>query len=127
MRGAPHVHSLLWLKDSNGEDAPAFWNSSCEDDEATKAKKKQIEQFTDMLVSTSPGEICCENHTCNSFDSEEKSECIECINLKNKVKKYQKHNHTATCAKKGKLISIRSNEGHGLLDVQIKGIEMKRH
>ena len=33
MRGAPHVHSLLWLKDSNGEEAPAFWNSSIEDNE----------------------------------------------------------------------------------------------
>ena len=51
--------------------------------------------------------------------------CIECLNLKNKVDKYQKHNHTATCAKKGKLITIRSNEGHGLYDGSIKGTEMR--
>ena len=24
-RGAPHVHSLLWLKDKNNEDAPSLW------------------------------------------------------------------------------------------------------
>ena len=24
-RGAPHVHSLLWLKNQLGEDAPSFW------------------------------------------------------------------------------------------------------
>ena len=26
MRGSPHVHSLLWLKDMKGTDAPAFWS-----------------------------------------------------------------------------------------------------
>merc|ERR1711954_637608 len=25
-RGAPHVHSLLWLKDKKGNEAPSFWN-----------------------------------------------------------------------------------------------------
>ena len=25
-RGAPHVHSLLWLKNSRGDDAPSFWS-----------------------------------------------------------------------------------------------------
>ena len=125
MRGAPHVHSLLWLKDSNGEEAPAFWNSSTEDNEEIQAKKRQIEEFTNMLVSTSPGDICCENHICVPNDSEEKSKCIECLDLKNKVNKYQKHNHTATCAKKEKLITIRSTEGHGFLDGKIKGTEMK--
>ena len=24
-RGAPHVHSLLWMKNQKGEDAPNFW------------------------------------------------------------------------------------------------------
>ena len=24
-RGAPHVHSLLWLKDQLGDEAPSFW------------------------------------------------------------------------------------------------------
>ena len=32
-RGAPHIHSLLWLKDRDGNDAPNFWTSS-EDEES---------------------------------------------------------------------------------------------
>ena len=27
-RGAPHIHSLLWLEDANGVPAPTFWTSS---------------------------------------------------------------------------------------------------
>ena len=27
-RGAPHLHALLWLQDSNGEIAPTFWSTS---------------------------------------------------------------------------------------------------
>ena len=30
LRGAPHVHSLLWLKNKNGDDAPSFWTSQKE-------------------------------------------------------------------------------------------------
>ena len=30
-RGAPHVHSLLWLKNAKGEDAPSFWSENEED------------------------------------------------------------------------------------------------
>ena len=29
-RGAPHVHSLLWLKDKDGKDAPTFWTEETE-------------------------------------------------------------------------------------------------
>ena len=85
----------------------------------------QIEQFTDMLVSTSPDEICCNQHIDIPIDKEEKLNCVECLNLKEKVNKYQNHRHTATCAKKGKLITIKSNEGHGQFDGTIKGKEMK--
>jgi hypothetical protein len=27
-RGAPHVHTLLWLSDETGIEAPSFWSSS---------------------------------------------------------------------------------------------------
>ena len=42
--------------------------------------------------------------------------CQECIQLKEKVEKYQRHNHTFTCEKKKKSITIKENEGHGRLD-----------
>ena len=29
-RGAPHIHSLLWLKDKNNKDAPNFWIDEAE-------------------------------------------------------------------------------------------------
>ena len=35
--------------------------------------------------------------------------------------KYQSHRHTFTCAKKGKLMTIKENEGFGRLDGCIKG------
>ena len=43
-------------------------------------------------------------------------ECVECVVLQEKVKKYQKHHHTHTCAKKRKHITIKENEGHGRFD-----------
>ena len=30
-RGAPHVHSLLWLKDSDDKDAPTFWSEDTDE------------------------------------------------------------------------------------------------
>ena len=37
------------------------------------------------------------------------------------MEKYQSHRHTFTCKKKGKVIRIQANEGHGKLDGQIEG------
>ena len=33
-RGAPHIHSLLWLKNKQNEDAPNFWIDSEESDQS---------------------------------------------------------------------------------------------
>ena len=32
-RGAPHVHSLLWIKDSEDSDAPSFWSDEFDEDQ----------------------------------------------------------------------------------------------
>ena len=48
-------------------------------------------------------------------------DCIECEEGKALVEKYQSHRHTFTCKKKGKVIRIQANEGHGRLDGQIEG------
>ena len=121
MRGAPHVHSLLWLKDSNGKDAPSFWSKEENEDEI-KFRFELIEKFTDMLVSTSPDDMHCEDQLCQNLKS---SNCNQCDNWKEKAKKYQSHNHTATCLKTGKLITIKKNEGHGWLDGIAVGEELK--
>ena len=44
--------------------------------------------------------------------------------LQEKVKKYQSHNHTFTCAKKRKMLTIKANEGFGRLDGYAKGIQL---
>ena len=45
--------------------------------------------------------------------------------MKELVSKYQSHSHTFTCAKKGKVITIKENEGHGRLDGITKGPELR--
>ena len=45
--------------------------------------------------------------------------------LKEKVDKLQRHNHTFTCAKKGKTITIKEMEGHGKFDGYKKGPELR--
>ena len=42
--------------------------------------------------------------------------CDACLNMNNMVKDFQTHNHTFTCQKKNRVISIRSDEGHGKND-----------
>ena len=119
-RGAPHVHSLLWLKDKDGKDAPTFWSEQTEDssnkvdrEDNLEKRKKDIETFVDLMMSTSPTDIKCGTHVnCD----EKMDDCPDCQLLVDKVSKYQKHNHTFTCKKKGKTINIKSNEGHGIDD-----------
>ena len=108
------------MKDKDGKDAPTFWSEQTEDsrdqvnrDDNLEKRKKDIETFVDLMMSTSPTDIKCDAHVnCN----EKIENCPECQLLVDKVSKYQKHNHTFTCKKKGKTINIKYNEGHGIDD-----------
>ena len=111
-RGAPHVHSLLWLKNEFNEDAPNIWSENLA--ELSDSKKREVEEFTDLLIKTSPNDIFCEYHEDENVRSDQT--CEECNRLREKVKKYQSHNHTFTCEKKRKTITIKEDEGHGRLD-----------
>ena len=116
-RGAPHVHSLLWLQNEENEDAPNFWSDEREGgDTSNEIKKKKVEEFANSLISTSSDDMNCEKHEINMKDFDSIKNCQECIQLKEKVEKYQRHNHTFTCEKKKKSITIKENEGHGRLD-----------
>ena len=82
-RGAPHIHSLLWLKNKENKDAPNFWidphnlksnndqdgqDKTSETDELNNKDKKrmeEIEKFADLLITTSSDDIKCENHESN--------------------------------------------------------------
>ena len=67
-RGAPHIHSLVWLNNQDGVEAPNFWvDSSVEENVEINSiemqtKFKEIEEFTDQLISTSPTDIRCDSH-----------------------------------------------------------------
>ena len=52
-RGAPHIHSLLWLKNNKLEDAPAYWKNEDIQNENPTEKSKKLEEFADLLLSTS--------------------------------------------------------------------------
>ena len=148
-RGAPHIHCLLWLEDSEGNPAPTFW--STDDEEKNQEEKiKKIERIASKLVfATEDSAICddhdnefqslkgdCEKKECNNcfssqFDFEEcpkhkitsviGESCPDCINLKKMVNKFQSHNHTFSCQKKNKLITIKETEGHGKNDNIMRG------
>ena len=130
-RGAPHVHSLLWLKNQVGDEAPNFWVEPKEDQADTvnqqdmvredQIRIEKVEKFADFLISTCPENITCDDHKVNKTDQNTDGQCSECKLLKEKVEKYQSHNHTFTCAKKMRTISIKESEGYGRFDGQFKG------
>ena len=139
-RGAPHLHSLLWLKNKSGDDAPNFWiepETDIQKDEASdmsninrnkveedQERIKNVEHFADFLTSTSSEDISCMRHKFQADDQIVKSECAECKHLKEKIEKYQSHNHTFTCAKKMRTLTIQESEGHGRLDGRVKGSKL---
>ena len=125
------MHSLLWLKNQVGDEAPSF---SVEDDqdethetnEQDKIKKddlriKKVEKFADFMMSTSPDDMTCEKHKSDKCKQDTILLCTECQFLKEKVEKYQSHNHTFTCAKKMKTMTVKETEGYGRLDGKVKG------
>ena len=118
-RGAPHAHSLVWLKDQDDNDAPNFWDENKGDQDSTRMQK--VEEFADFLISTSPEDMFCEKHEHQKHNSINDQNCNECIFLREKVQKYQSHKHTFTCKKKGKTITVKENEGYGRLDNIKKG------
>ena len=113
-RGSPHVHSLIWLRDEKDQDAPSFWVKESSDISTENTERKhKVEKFADEFMTTSPDDITCTDH---QDDIEGSLTCAECHDLLERVKKYQLHNHTFTCEKKMKAMTIKAEEGHGRLD-----------
>ena len=63
-RGAPHIHTLLWLQDSDGKEAPTFWTADSEDDGKERQEEKivDIEKIATMLISGSVDTAFCDYH-----------------------------------------------------------------
>ena len=126
MRGSPHVHALVWMKDNENQDAPSFWHNEDQTDDLNEEAKKdekltEIEAFADSLISTSLDAVCCEEHKNLSKYQEF---CNECTILRDKILKYMTHSHTFTCHKRKKVITVSENEGHGRLDGKKKGVKL---
>ena len=84
-RGAPHIHCLLWLEDSDGNCAPTFWNCESEDEnnkEDIVNKIRKIEDIAAMLISASEDQVMCDEHNGENkkikIDKGEK-ECQDCF------------------------------------------------
>ena len=144
-RGAPHIHALLWLEDTNGELATTFWSDSKlkeaqipDDlkiilkefieqqnveveitDKEVELKKKLISELAKKIVFGSLDDAKCKIHRQTS--AEESSNCKECELIKLRVQRYNQHKCTFTCHKKKIKIRIKANEGHGKHDNKITG------
>lgn len=97
-RGAPHIHSLLWLADSNGKPAPRL----NKDDQ----NEQECVDFIDSVLTAS-----------------RKPDDADLANL---VETYLQHNHTFTCNKgtKKKTFCVKADQGHGKNDGKIKEGEL---
>ena len=83
-RGAPHIHCLLWLKDSDGKLAPTFWNSEadCAEEKDQTTKMKEIENVAKVLISGCENSIMCDKHHKESREltqSRNSSNCKKCF------------------------------------------------
>ena len=106
-RGAPHVHSLVWLKTKSGKPVPSLLDIT---EENMEEKIAEIEEYHDKIISTSLDDI---------DESEENYE-----ELKAKVEKFQTHLCGFTCHKRKKTLTIKTTEGHGKNDGNIHGKEL---
>jgi hypothetical protein len=96
-RGAPHVHSLLWIVDENDQKIPKY--------DKTPDTKQKCTEFIDSLIS---GQVPNEDDPLHSA-----------------VLFYQTHGHTFTCRKKCcKKIIIQPTEGHPCHSTQSSGPEL---
>ena len=141
--GAPHIHTLLWLTDAAGKEAPSFWSTSENEkskipedlkemlrsevskNDATKSKedlearKVEISNFVKSLVFGSIDDAKCRIHRQADNDADES--CVNCSLIKERVKMFNTHSCTFSCKKKKRTIHIKATEGHGRLDGTIVG------
>ena len=144
--GAPHIHTLLWLEDENGNGAPSFWstsdmdNSKLPDDlkdmlatnlnsadpsvsniDKTKKdlekRKEEISNLAKSLIFGSVDDAKCRVHR----EMDVCVSCLDCQLIKERVEMFNTHGCTFSCKKKKKTLCIGENEGHGRLDGKILG------
>ena len=141
--GAPHIHTLLWLADATGKEAPSFWSTSDMDKskipedlndllknnlskhEATKSeedmekRKVEISNFVRSIIFGSIDDAKCKIH--RQAGNENDEFCTNCNLIKERVEMFNTHSCTFSCKKKKRTVHIRETEGHGRLDGKLLG------
>jgi hypothetical protein len=146
-RGAPHIHTLLWLRDETGKEAPSFWStndltdSKIPDDlkqmlkekinistpgkdtrhpnEELDRRKEEISILARTLVFGSIDDAKCRVHRQTNICPEDS--CSDCQLIKERVEMFNTHGCTFSCKKKKRTLIIRENEGHGRLAGKLTG------
>merc|ERR1712208_57538 len=118
-RGAPHLHSLLWLVDSDGQASPTFWSTNelnksklpeemkdCLKEEATKnpvlsneekeARKLQISKIARAIIFGSVDDAKCKEHRVGKCKNHTEGRCDD-----HTIDKLQKLNNDVTEACEG--------------------------
>lgn len=101
LRGAPHVHCMLWIEDENGHQPPSY--------DGTKDSNTEIINLIDQLISVSKKPKPKEIDSVKNVISEQE--------LENNINEFQTHKCTFTCWKqKWAEFDVNSTEGHGKND-----------
>ena len=136
--GAPHIHSLLWLNDENGEKALLFWSKSNKDDsdlpddlkqllencfdsiissdndqansnEDFDKKKEEISRLAASLIFGSIDDAKCRIHCREPSGMDSDVSCSDCDIIKERVILFNTHGCTFSCKKK--MLKIKESEG----------------
>ena len=95
-RGAPHIHSVLWLVDKDGNPPPNY--------DGSDGSKMECAAFIDSVI-------------CGQLPDKDDA-------LYEKISEMQTHGHRATCRKNQRKLRVRANEGHGKFDNEMTGPEI---
>ena len=109
-RGAPHLHSMLWLRGPDDEQPPSMWTEAEGENVDIEGVAAQISNFAGAFINGSADDASCKSH--EAFTAN----CQLCQDVKNCVEQFQSHSCRFTCFKKKKFQRISPSEGHGRLD-----------
>ena len=133
-RGAPHLHSLIYLEEEriDEESGEIEWKpvksmyQETDNNEQRQEIIDSIERCAEHLICASLSDIQCDD--CNSSEDPGSMKNTDCPNCKEIIERVQNFNcgHSCgfSCHKKKRQLTIKEDEGHGYLDKQMAEEEM---
>jgi hypothetical protein len=103
-RGAPHIHTLLWLKDQEGKPAPTFWTNEEDSENGVKEnqldKMKKIEEIAKLLISASKENALCDKHKYHlNYAEANQRDCTICYSADANLEECLDHKSTCEAYK----------------------------